>query len=523
MGANLKVDFRSVQFVAGDQLLQIVSPIYGDQYRGFYTRGLSTNVRLGKRTSLLLFGGATGYTSGSRLFELVRPDQIIGSVQLEYQPNEKVSIFTRSVFSSRQSVISGFDYHPGRRFTLGAQGGIGSNTPYAAFTGAYKDDASTVEMSYVASKPEFRLVQVNTLNYQEPINENIHVHHKFDGLLQFDYRRSNFQFTSLNGTLSQFSGNSIFINGRLKKTGWNAGYNHVVGDQFLKGTQTTRDAQQVNFGLNQSIGRFRINALHYRPVAQSAGDATRRTFTTVMLQEPLGRWMMLRQIMNRSNNWGVSYGGEVHNNYFNFSLDYQTAFNVFQSGPTQFTQGAIVEGDLNLPGGTKLFVNTNVTPDGRFLYSWGLRTSFTGPFGRGASATANMADVDAPQIPRFLVRGKVLEAATGLPVANVPVVVGNETIFTDENGAFGLHLFSGREIAAGPDTSTPHMGFQYQLSEGPKRVRPVKNGLGEVYIWKVKKGSAISESQGKGLIISSQVEPKSPPLSETAQRPSSNP
>ena len=253
MGANLKGQFGKYQFIAGDQLLQILSPIYGDQSRGFFARGASVGALLGKQTKLTLFCGATGATSGSQLFELVRPDQTIGSVQLDYDVNKKLSLFSRSLFTSRQSVIGGFDFHPNLRFHFGAQGGIGSNTPYAAVTGAYRRDMTTLEASYVVSQPQFRLVQVNTLNYQEPINENIHVLHKFDHFLQFDYRRSNFQFNATNGTLSQFSGDNILLSGRLGRTGWNAGYNQISGDQVVKGVKTLRDAQQVSFGVNQKL------------------------------------------------------------------------------------------------------------------------------------------------------------------------------------------------------------------------------------------------------------------------------
>lgn len=520
MGANLKGDFSRFQLTAGDQLLQIVSPVYGDQSRGFYARGASISVPFGKRTKLLFFGGAAGNTSGSQLFELVRPDQAIGAVQLEYEANRSLSLFSRSLFDSRQSVISGFDFHPSHRYNFGAQGGIGSNTPYAAFTGAYKGDATSLEASYVASKPQFRLVQLNALNYQEPINENLHVHHKFDGTLQFDYRRTNFQFNASNGALSQFSGNNIFLNGRLGRTGWNAGYNQVSGEQRLQGIKTLRDSQQVNFGLNQSFGHYRISAFQYRQISAS-GQSSLQNFTTIMAQEPIGRWVLLRQIVNHSNNWGVAYGGEIHNNWINLSVDYQTTYNLFQSGPTQFTQGVVVEGDLNLPGGAKLFANTNVTPDGRFLYSWGLRASFTGPYGRGTTAGIGVNADDAPQMPRFVVRGKVLDATTGTPVADFPVNVGPETAFTNEAGEFSVRLFSGRALAASPDTTTPHQGFEYEFVEGPKQVRPSKSGANEEYVWKIKRGHAAAGS--RGLLISDGSDKTNEPPAPSTQLPGNNP
>ena len=497
-GADLKGEFRKFQFIAGDQPLGILSPIYGDQARGFYARGVSVAIPLGEGTRITLFGGATGIVDGSELFFVVRPNQAIGWVQLEHDLNKRLSIFSRSLFSSRQSVISGFDYHPNPRFHFGAQGGIGSNTPYVAFTGAYKADATTLEASYVKSEPQFRLVQVNELNYEEPINENIHFLRKFDHALQFDYHRTSYQFNSPNGILTQFSGDNLSVAGRVGGTGWNVGYNQVSGDQVQHGIKTLRDSQQVNFGLNQGFGPIRVYASQYQPISGSANSSL-RSFTTFMVKEKLNRWVSLRQVGNHSQNWTLAYGGEVHSNWGNLSVDYQTAYNLFQPGQSQFQQGMVLEGDVNLPGGARLFVGTDVTPDGRFIYRWGIRASFSGPYG-GAKAGSSADDV--PRMPRYAVQGKVADATTGAPIANFPVNIGADAVFTDERGEFSLRLFSGREVAASPDTKTPHQGFEYELLDGPKKVRPVKNGPVEEYVWKVRKVRPAPSTGNSGVIVS---------------------
>jgi len=38
--------------------------------------------------------------------------------------------------------------------------------------------------------------------------------------------------------------------------------------------------------------------------------------------------------------------------------------------------------------------------------------------------------------------------------------IGSEAVFSNENVEFSLRLFSGREVAASPDTKTPHQGFE---------------------------------------------------------------
>ena len=213
--------------------------------------------------------------------------------------------------------------------------------------------------------------------------------------------------------------------------------------------------------------------MQYQQLSASA-QSSLQSFTTIMTQEPLGRWAALRQIVNHSNNWSVAYGGEIHNNHMNLSLDYQTTYSLFQQGQSQFYQGAVVEGDVNLPGRAKLFMSTNVTPDGRFLYSWGVRTSFVGHYGGGMTVASD--EDQPPAMPRYVVWGKIVDEAAGTPIADFPVEIGSETVFSNENGEFSFRLFSGREVAASPDTKTPHQGYEYELVDGPRRFAPRRTG-----------------------------------------------
>jgi hypothetical protein len=95
----------------------------------------------------------------------------------------------------------------------------------------------------------------------------------------------------------------------------------------------------------------------------------------------------------------------------------------------------------------------------------------------------------------------VLEVTTGAPISNFPVEIGSETVFTDDGGEFTLRTFSGRELAARPDTKTPHVGFLYELREGPEKVRPTKTGPAEEYLWKVRKVRAAPATGKSGLVV----------------------
>ena len=87
-------------------------------------------------------------------------------------------------------------------------------------------------------------------------------------------------------------------------------------------------------------------------------------------------------------------------------------------------------------------------------------------------------------------------------IADFPAEIGLEAVFRNENGEFSLRLFSGREVAASPDTKTPHQVYEYEVVDGPKKVHPMKNGPGEEYVWKVRKLRIVSSTRNSGLIVS---------------------
>lgn len=505
IGASLKGQFGKYKFVAGDQVVGLFSPIYGDQSRGFLARGASFTSQIGKKTRLMLFGGSTGQAIGSQLFQIVRQNQPIGSLQLEIEGNERLKLFLHSMFGSRQSIVGGFEYRPVKTLHLGAQGGMGSNSPFWAVTGDFRKPDTTLEGSYTSAQSEFHLVQAGTLYYQEPIHENLHVQHRFDGLLQADYRRNNFQFQAQNGTFNQYSAHVVFLTGKLLATGWSAGYNRAEGTMVVQGVTTPRNGAEVNFGLSRRAGPIRLSANQYRPILNQNGSTMQR-MTLVMATEPLGRWMSLRQYATRTQNWSVNYGGDLHTNTLTLSVDYQTMYNIFQPGKMQFTQAAIVQGEAHLPHGVVAFVNTMVTPDGQTLYGWGVKGAFMGPMGSGrAGGLEVMSGDEAPQMPRYVVQGKVIDADTGEPLRDFPVQIGGEKIFTDEAGVCSLRLFSGRIVSGYPDVQIPYRGFTYEVVDGPKKVQPVKDRSGQEYVWKIRKVKSAQSAGTGGLVVVSSI------------------
>jgi hypothetical protein len=137
-----------------------------------------------------------------------------------------------------------------------------------------------------------------------------------------------------------------------------------------------------------------------------------------------------------SGRWTVNYGGGLNWDRFDVNVDYGTYFAPLAAGGGRFTQQMNLSGHLHL--GRWLFgVQTYVQPDGSLLYSYEVKTFYFHPTANGS--------VQAPQsrgggLPNFLIVGQVTLEGTGKPVADVPIRIGDETVYSDETGAFSLRV-----------------------------------------------------------------------------------
>jgi hypothetical protein len=154
-------------------------------------------------------------------------------------------------------------------------------------------------------------------------------------------------------------------------------------------------------------------------------------------EERVNRRLRLAEFATYANQqWNVNYGGSLRWDCFDVNIGYATYFSPLAANGGRFKQQMNLSGHLNL-GRWQFSIQTYVQPDGSLLYGYEVRSFYFHPTANGR--------VQAPQsrgagLPKFLIAGQVTLEATGKPLADVPIRIGDEIVYTDETGAFSLRV-----------------------------------------------------------------------------------
>lgn len=154
--------------------------------------------------------------------------------------------------------------------------------------------------------------------------------------------------------------------------------------------------------------------------------------------ENLNRRVRLAEFATHVNGqWTVNYGGGLRWDRFDVNLGYATFFAPLAPGGGRFKQEMNLSGHINL-GRSQFGVQTYVQPDGSLLYGYEVRSFYFHPMASG--------NVQAPQshgaagLSNFVIEGQVRLEDTAKPVSDVPVRIGDETVYADETGVFSLRV-----------------------------------------------------------------------------------
>jgi hypothetical protein len=83
-------------------------------------------------------------------------------------------------------------------------------------------------------------------------------------------------------------------------------------------------------------------------------------------------------------------------------------------------------------------VQTYAQPDGRVLYGYEVKSFYFRPTANGSVQAPESRGATA--FLSFLIEGQVRLEGTDKPVANVPIHIGDSTVFTDEAGIYSLRV-----------------------------------------------------------------------------------
>jgi hypothetical protein len=417
---------------AGDQNIEVGIPTQTDFSSEVFACGASLSYSPNPATRIRLFGGmaGSGYASPSVLF--FTPQIPLGALSVDHylDPKKRYLLFARALFSNQQTILGGLLYQA-KRLQTGFAVGTGSNQPHAEALLNYKDDQWDIRSGYRYSGNKFQLLTMPQFRYAQEDRENADVRWSPWKQASFTLERHEYLEPVATGAVngSAVRGSMDMAGGDLSVHGMGLGVN-VFESRF-----TGIYASAASFYASQRLTRMvNLSANYYRPLHSSKP----MPMLAINAMENLNRRVRLAQFATHVNGqWTVNYGGGLRWDRFDVNFGYATFFAPLAAGGGRFKQQMNLSGHVNL-GRWQFSVQTYVQPDGSLLYGYEVRSFYFHPMASG--------NVQAPQshgaagLSNFLIEGQVRLEDMGKPVADVPIRIGDETVYADETGVFSLRV-----------------------------------------------------------------------------------
>ena len=221
----------------------------------------------------------------------------------------------------------------------------------------------------------------------------------------------------------------------------------------------------ASFFASEKLTNFlHLSANYYRPLHSTDP----MPLLVLSVDEKLNRRLSLAEFASNANGqWSVNYGGSLRFDWFEANVGYATNFIPLAAGGGRFEQAMDLSGHANL-GRWQLSMHTYVEPNGTKLYAYEIKTFYFHPT---AGGTVQSPDSHFPaDFPSFLIAGHVVLENSGKPLADVPIRVGDEMIYSDEAGGFSLHV-THRHVYSIQLLLDPQIGAHfYEQVSGPSTV-----------------------------------------------------
>lgn len=426
-GSYLKTSWDRYKFTLGDQTTVIGLPtdIFGPrQY--FVARGAGVSGQVsGKK--FFLFGGATAQAIGSQFFQAAAAQVPVGMFFVDIPLSDKLTFYSRNVFSHQQTSIQGLDWRLRKWLDTGFSAGIGGNKPYLAATFDVNRDWLDVKAGYIVAGDQFRRITTPSVFAAEPDRENLLLTIKpvsnltviadHQNLLQ---PQVDFSAPFLRATVNQF------------QSDYNIAKFHLGAGLFQSHSRTFHNLSE-DFSIYRPITRNIEGGVNY--FRTLSGPASSNLAGT--MREKITQKLSLLQVVSHSQgNTNILFGGSYTTNRFAVNVDYQDLYLPFLPN-NPFTHSLTVSLRLKLWGNVQVNGDTFRSSDGRLRYSAGASTLLVHNFQQGANN-------ETFNFPKYVVRGHVRDEG-GIPIEGAALRIGDQLVYTNAFGEFIL-----RERNGGP-------------------------------------------------------------------------
>jgi hypothetical protein len=377
-----------------------------------------------RRTSYLVFGGASSAGLGAPAFQPTDIEQPMGAVFVRHSIQRNLYLTSSAVFARQQTVLPGIEWQPSPDLTTGFTVGMGSNRPYAASSVSVREGRVGLLASYVWNPDRFRRAPVPTPNQTEVDRENLTFTYDLSPEFSVGFARQNFVQDSADAqTPIRALGNTVFAGGRWRELRLTGGVYHSESQDITNLSSYLALGRELTRWLDAEIF-----LLQSRPEGQP-------TVTTPLANL---RWRLSphfglsQQIVFHHGEPTVLCGASLRTSFGEFGLDYQIVHQPLQP-LSPFRSALNLTARLQL-GGYSTNLGTYVRPDGTVDYSAsGSTFLYMGSFGgiQPQQIGGTMA--------RYVVQGTVRDES-GDPVDGAAVKLNDEVVYTNSAGEFFVRV-----------------------------------------------------------------------------------
>jgi len=424
-GAEARYLFHGYTVLAGDRSIPSTLPTdVFDSSHYFSARGIGVT-RTNERDRYYVFGGTTSTWMGTGVFNSATSESPVGIFLYERKLNRQLTFFSRNVISNRQTLLEGLEWKPRKWIAASVTEGIGSNQHYFASALEVETEKLAFRTSYVITGDKFHRITVISPMSSEVNKGNIQMLYKPTNFVTITTGHQNIlEPLTPGGAMQQASVNQVSTDFHIQK--------FYFGSGMFTSNAAGRKTQGTNLYVGRRIGRsleVNTNYFHSKP---QLGETT--TIWSGTVRENISSRFSLMQLISRTNGQTTfAFGGDFTSNRLMFRADYQNVYLPFRP-ERPFQQALALNASVRVAGPLVATVASNVAPDGRVRYSFGVSTYLY----RVRGMTMGMQS-EAFSIGKYLVQGFVVDEE-GVPVEGAAIRVGKELTYTDSTGRFSARF-----------------------------------------------------------------------------------
>jgi hypothetical protein len=420
-GAFLKLHYQRYTVKLGDDDINFSLPmdVFGSQST-LHTNGLAIETHI-NRTTFYAFTGQMGTGFASPMFRAGTSRGPLTTILFtDTLLTKNVRLFSRNIFSSAQTTISGIEWKPRLGDTLSFAAGIGSGHFYASEAVGVVRSRFDLNLGYVAAGENFQRSLAGTPFQTELDGANITGAIRPSSNTSFSFGHQNY--------LAPRQGQQPALHAQVDRMGVNWKLSELsLGSALFRSEVLNRTSRGASLWAARSLGLvdLRFNYL------VSAADRNRalQSFSLTSQEKLTQRISVLQVTTYSAGRTNVAFGGSLTTNLLSFGVSYQTYYVPFRPD-RPFTQALSINLNLNLRGNIHLSTATSFTPQGKIIYT----LAGSGSYYRvsGLEATPQLQNF---RFQPYLIEGRVI-TSDGLPVSGAAIRVGKEMLYSDSDGCF---------------------------------------------------------------------------------------